>query len=105
MHMTKIDKMLKVTEAEARKLLQEKFEGVSPYYLSYFSWPQLFGNTAGPFSYPGRISGAAMTTFQMECWTDSKYAVVFTQGKVVHVMECEEIFTIEWYTSQRRFYG
>lgn len=103
MHNTRLKEMHLIDENEARVALKDRFPSLSPYYLSYFSWPQLFSNTAGPFSKPGRISGAAMTTFQMECWTDGKYAFIFSRGKEVECIECDEMFTIDWYTSQRRY--
>lgn len=103
MNFTNINKMHGISEKEARAVLKEQFPTLSPYYLSYFSWPQIFSNTAGPFSKPGMLAGQAMSTFQMECWTDSKYAFIFSQGREVGVIECEEMFTIDWYTSQRRF--
>lgn len=103
MHQTRIKDMHGIDEGYARTLLKAEFPTISPYYLSYFSWPQVFGNTAGPFSKPGMLAGAAMTTFQMECWTDGKHALIFSRGRVVIAIECPEMFTIDWYTSQRRF--
>lgn len=57
--------------------------------LFYYAWPQTFGSTAGPFSAPGLISGQAMTSFQMECWSDGKYNLIFCQGVVVQCLVIE----------------
>ena len=48
--------------------------------LTYCSWPELFGSTAGPFS---GIGGQAMTTFRMEAWMYDQWATVFSCGRIV----------------------
>lgn len=103
MNAVDMNKMHGIDEKQARKILMEKFTGLSPYYLSYFSWPQVFSNTAGPFVKEGMLVGQAFTTFQMECWTDQYYALIFCKGRVVNVIDCDEPFTVEWYASQRRY--
>lgn len=88
MNMTRHDKLQGIDERTAYNILTEKFGRMEVYReLFYYSWPQTFGNTAGPFSRPGRLSGQAMTTFQMECWSDGCYALVFCCGEVVHIFE------------------
>lgn len=101
MHNTRLKEMHLIDENEARAVLKERFPSLSPYYLSYFSWPQLFSNTAGPFSKPGMLAGQAFTTWQMECWTDGKHAFIFSRGREVGVLECDELFTIDWYMNTR----
>lgn len=54
-------------------------------YLEYWAYPEVFGNTAGPFSKPGRISGQAMTTFTIEAWVFDNLAVLFCRDKIVKV--------------------
>lgn len=49
--------------------------------LSFYSWPETFGDTSGPFSRPGTVSGQAFTTFQMEAWSDGMRAFIFANGK------------------------
>lgn len=41
--------------------------GCEPHELSYFSFPFMFGSTAGPF---GGIGGASMTSFQLEAFVN-----------------------------------
>ena len=55
--------------------------------LSYYCWPQVYGNTAGPFSRPGGIAGQAMTTFTMEAWHDGGRALIFCKGRKLDVVD------------------
>lgn len=55
--------------------------------VEYWAYPQTFGNTAGPFNKPGRISGQAFTTFTIEAWVDGKYAVLFCKDKLIKVVD------------------
>lgn len=59
--------------------------------LVYCSWPELFGNTSGPFN---GIGGRAMTTFRMEAWVWEFFAVVFCNGKIVSVGPFQ--ICVEW---------
>ena len=78
-----------ISQEDATWLIHGKF-GEMRYMLEYIAWPRMYGNTAGPFSYPGRISGAAMSTFTLECWTDGEYAVIFCKGKLIEVIHCTD---------------
>lgn len=68
--------------------------------FEYYSWPKVFGNTSGPFFREGMLAGAAMTTFQMEAWTDYAHTVYFCKGKIVG-MEVHEKEPFNIYNMKR----
>ncbi len=77
-----------VSYSEAQNILISVFPECRIYELDYYAWPCVFSNTAGPFSYPGVIAGAAMTTFTIEAWVNvDGNAVVFCKGKVLKVID------------------
>ena len=65
-----------------------KIEGCSEQIISedmnYYSWPEIFASTAGPF---GGAGGQAVSTFQMEAWEFLGSAVLFCQGKYINIIE------------------
>ena len=70
--------------------------------IHYYSWPQMFSTTLGPFTSEGRIAGQAFTEFQMEAWTDGMHTLVFCMGREVDIIKHEEQpFSVEWYTNRR----
>lgn len=95
-----MDDLQRITENEARTIIEDEL-GERAYNLQYYSWPQVFSNTAGPFHTAGSFAGQAFTEFQMECWTDGRLSLVFSKGRVVRVMQCPQPFTVDWYLSQR----
>lgn len=58
-----------------------KVMNVRPEDLGYYSWPEAFGSTAGPF---GGIGGQAITTFQVEAFhlDDTGEAVLYCNGRL-----------------------
>lgn len=70
----RLDSMREEQE-KAAKILE-----CEPDHLSYYSWPQAFGSTAGPF---GGCGGQMVTTFQIDAWTDGVAAVIFCGGRCV----------------------
>lgn len=69
--------------AICHKFIKEK-QSLSPDCLEYWAYPQGFGSTAGPF---GGVGGQAFTTFTIEAWVFSKYAVLFCGNKVLRVTD------------------
>lgn len=53
-------------------------------YLDKFSFPHIYGSTAGPF---GGIGGQAMTTFQIDAFYDGKKAAVFCGDKFIKIID------------------
>lgn len=47
--------------------------------ISYYSWPQTFGSTAGPF---GGIGGQMISIFQIEAYAFGQNAVLFCGGRI-----------------------
>lgn len=62
--------------------------------LQYHAWPRTYGSTAGPFSKPGMLAGAACTTFTIECWSNGRFTVEFCKGKILRVVETPNGFEI-----------
>lgn len=89
-----------ISENLARVLLEEHFQD-KMWDLEYYSWPKTYGNTAGPFAKAGGFSGQAFTSFQMECYTDGEFTIVFCQGKLIEMFKATEPFTIEYYGNRR----
>lgn len=52
--------------------------GVSCSAIDYYAWPQIFGDTAGPF---GGIGGQAISSFTIEAYTNGREAVIFCKQK------------------------
>jgi hypothetical protein len=52
--------------------------------MVYYTWPQEFSNTSGPFH---TIGGNAMTTFQIEAWEVDAFVVLFTRGRAFLVRD------------------
>lgn len=92
----------RITENEARVILEDE-TGEKIYNLQYYSWPQTFSNTAGPFHVVGGFAGQAFTLFQMECWTDGDTALIFSRGRMVRVIQCSQPFTVDWYLNRRGY--
>lgn len=92
----------RIKENEAREILEEVY-GEKVYNLMYYSFPQVFGTTAGPFLKDGLFAGQAFTEFQIEVWTDGQYALIFSRGREIRTIKCEQPFTVDWYISQRKF--
>lgn len=88
----------KITDSEARIEIHNKFNiDLFPGELQYYAWPRVYGNTAGPFSKPGRIAGQAMTIFTIECWTTSRLSVIFCKGRVLDVREdIDGFYPFDW---------
>ena len=74
-----------ISKIQAMDLLEEEFN-CKLHNLMYYSFPQVFSTTAGPFK--GMLAGQAMTTFTIEAWAVDDLAVLFCQGKIVKV--CNE---------------
>jgi hypothetical protein len=54
---------------------------INQYDLNYYAWPQLYGDTSGPF---GGCGGQALTMFTLEAWTDeSIYSFFFCNGRPI----------------------
>ena len=69
------------TEYLTKKFHDGQFGIVRPEDLEYYSFPQSFGSTAGPF---GGIGGQAITSFQIEVFTHQYGgygAVIFCGGR------------------------
>jgi hypothetical protein len=49
-----------------------KEKGIVPYKLEFYSYPCMFGSTAGPF---GGIGGAAMSNFQVQAYVSDEGTV------------------------------
>jgi hypothetical protein len=94
----------RISKIQAMDLLEEEF-GCKLYNLMYYSFPQVFSTTAGPFHQYGQFAGQAFTEFQMEVWTDGKYALVFCGREEVAYIECDQPFTVDWYLSQRKYHN
>lgn len=62
-------------------------ENVNYHSMEYWAYPQTFGNTAGPFNKPGRISGQAFCTFTIEAWVDGKNALLFCNNKLLKITD------------------
>lgn len=92
----------RITEQEALVIIEDEL-GVKTCNLQYYSWPQVFSNTAGPFHREGCFVGQAFTEFQMECWTDGHAVLVFSKGRFVKAFLCSQPFSVDWYLSQRGF--
>lgn len=69
--------LAKIQKPDARGL-QQRID------LDYYSFPQGFSSTSGPF---GGIGGDAITSFQIEIWTCEPWAIVFCGGKVVKYLD------------------
>lgn len=54
---------------------QPKLEGFD---FEYYSYPQMFGSTAGPF---GGLGGDAMTNFQIDAFVWEGFAALFCGGR------------------------
>lgn len=103
---TDLPPLKSISWEEAIRLIQAEFgKEIKLYTLLYYSWPQYFSNTAGPFSRHGKLVGQAFTWFQMECWTDGQYCVVFSRGQVVKVYKSDEPFTVDGYLNTRSNYS
>lgn len=78
-------KKTQYSQQQAYEQLVEVFgkDNVNYHSMEYWAYPQTFSNTAGPFNYPGRISGQAFCTFTIEAWVDGKMAVIFCNDKLV----------------------
>jgi len=89
-----------ITKTQARDTLQEEFY-CKVNNLMYYSFPQMFSTTAGPFLKQGGFAGQAFTEFQIEVWTDGRYALVFSMGREIKCVECTQPFSVDWYLGQR----
>lgn len=74
--------------------------------ISYYSFPQVFPSTDGPFLFKndkGRYAGQWFNEFQMETYTDGKIALIFCKGLITKVVECKhgEFFTVDKYLNSR----
>lgn len=85
-YQSKSKELMLIDHDGAYNMLREKFPDTYP-QLDYYAWPRVYGNTAGPFSYPGRVSGAAMSTFTLEAWSDGHNALIFCKGKVIEIKD------------------
>lgn len=54
------ENMMQISKKEASEKLN-----IPEQMLDYCAWPEVYGNTSGPF---GRIGGQTMTTFTIEAW-------------------------------------
>jgi len=99
MNLTRSGEIQGIDHDSAYNILCDKYGKLEIYReLFYYSWPQTFSNTAGPFSRAGMISGQAMTAFQMECWSDGRYALIFCRGQVIQFLDHDgEIFNVDKY--------
>jgi len=93
-----------ISKIKAMDLLEEEFDR-KLHNLMYYSFPQVFSTTAGPFLKEGYFAGQAFTEFQIEVWTDGKYALVFCGHNEIAYLECEQPFTVDWYLSKRKHYS
>lgn len=67
-----------VGDEKYRKYAADQFN-IDPRYIEYFTYPKTFGSTAGPF---GGIGGAAMTTFQIEAYSNGAgQAFLYANGR------------------------
>lgn len=89
-----------ISKIEALDILEETFD-CKMHNLMYYSFPQVFGTTAGPFLKQGDFAGQAFTEYQIEIWTDGYYALVFSNSREIKCIECEKPFTVDWYLGQR----
>lgn len=89
-----------ITKIQALDILEEAFD-CKMHNLMYYSFPQVFSTTAGPFLRQGDFAGQAFTEYQIEIWTDGHYALVFSRGREIKCIECTSPFTVEWYLGQR----
>lgn len=90
------------TEQEAREILEADFADTI-HNLMYYSFPQVFSTTVGPFLKEGMFAGQAFTEFQIEVWTDGQHAFVFSKGREIRTIKCDQPFTVDWYLGQRSF--
>lgn len=88
---SKPEELMLISHDEAFRLLREKYDDTYS-ELSYYAWPRVYGNTAGPFSFPGRVSGQAMSTFTLEAWSDGSNVLIFCKGKVIAIKEFNKGF-------------
>ena len=58
--------------------------GVQANYLDWYSFPQTFASTSGPFMRPG---GQMATTMRIDAYTDGKSTIFFCGGKRVKRIE------------------
>lgn len=82
-------KSVEYSQQQAYEQLVEVFgkENICYHNMEYWAYPQTFSNTAGPFNYPGRISGQAFCTFTIEAWVHGKEAVLFCNNKLIKVID------------------
>lgn len=59
--------------------------------LTYYSFPKTYGSTSGPF---GGIGGAAVTTFQIEAYSDGITTVYFCGNKIIKTVTNSKICII-----------
>lgn len=52
--------------------------------LSYYSFPKIYGSTSGPF---GGIGGAAMTTFQIEAYSDGIITCYYCGNRFIKLVK------------------
>lgn len=80
--------MQQISQKEAFEMLKRKYGEQFPYEiydeLDYYSWPKVYGSTAGPF---GGCGGQSFTTFQIEAWSDGYFGVLFCGNKVLKVCD------------------
>lgn len=89
-----------ISKIEAMDILESEY-GNKLYNLMYYSFPQVFSTTAGPFLRDGDFAGQGFTEYQIEVWTDGQYALVFSRGREIKHMKCTQPFTVDWYLGQR----
>ena len=84
-----------VSERYARDILNREFNAkIVEGELQYHAWPRIYGSTAGAFSKPGMLAGAACTTFTIECWSNGRFTVEFCKGKILRVVDTPDGFEI-----------
>lgn len=88
-----------ITQEAAREALLRRHpeltdeEALTRECWRYYSFPKVFGSTAGPF---GGYGGQMFTTFQIEVWEyDTRYVVIGCEGRVVKVAEGAVLCAIE----------
>lgn len=95
-----MNSLQQITKIQALEILEEAFD-CKMHNLMYYSFPQLFSTTAGPFLREGDFAGQGFTEYQIEVWTDGHYALVFSRGREINWIKCSEPFTVDWYLGQR----
>lgn len=68
------------------ELFKNKFKDIDAFYLSWYSWPELFSSTAGPKR--GVVAGQAFTEHQV-------YGFHYQKEKEIFVKYCNGVW-VEW---------